>query len=67
VSPCERRATLSDPLIGKAAMSRGTALRIDKAFGTGMDTLLRMQAWFDGHTMRMQARRIAVKRFVPAA
>ena len=62
-----RRATLSDLVNGKAAMSPEMALRIEKAFGMNMDTLLRMQAWFDSYTMRKQARRIAVKRFVPAS
>lgn len=62
-----RRATLSDLVNGKAAMSPEMALRIEKAFGMSMDTLLRMQAWFDGYTMRKRSRRIAVKRFVRAA
>jgi antitoxin HigA-1 len=47
-----RRATLSDLLNGKAALSPGMALRIEKAFGVDMDMLLRMQAWHDSHTMR---------------
>lgn len=58
-----RRATLSDPVNGKAAMSPEMALRIEKASGM----LLRMQAWFDGYQMRKQSRRIAVKRFVRTA
>jgi antitoxin HigA-1 len=49
----------------KAAMSPEMALRIEKAFGMNMDTLLRMQAWFEGHTMRKMSNRIAVKRFLP--
>ena len=28
------------------------ALRIEKAFGVDMETLLRMQAWYDTHAMR---------------
>ena len=41
-----RRATLSDLLNGNAALSPEMALRIaGKAFGVGMDMLLRMQAW----------------------
>jgi antitoxin HigA-1 len=52
---------------GKAAMSPEMALRIEKAFGMSIVTLLHMQAWFDGYTMRRQAQRTAVKRFVPAA
>ena len=44
-----RRATLSDLVNGKAALSPEMALRIEKAFGVSMDTLLRMQAWHDSH------------------
>ena len=52
----ERRATLSDPVDGKAALSPEMALRIEKAFGVSMDTLLRMQAWHDSHSTRQHAR-----------
>ncbi len=38
-----RRATLSDLLNEKASLSPEMALRIEKAFGVSMDTLLRMQ------------------------
>ncbi len=62
-----RRATLSDLLNGKAAMSPEMALRIEKAFDVSMDTLLRMQAWYDGHAMRQRAGEITVKRYVSAA
>jgi antitoxin HigA-1 len=61
-----RRATLSDLVNGKAAISPEMALRIEKAFGVSMDTLLRMQAWYDSYQMRQQADRIDVKRFEPA-
>ena len=37
-----RRATLSDLVNGKASLSPEMALRIEKAFGVSMDTLLRM-------------------------
>jgi addiction module HigA family antidote len=60
-----RRATLSELVNGKAALSPEMALRIEKAFGVSMDTLLRMQAWFDSHAMRERADQISVKRFVP--
>lgn len=43
------------------------ALRIEKAFGMSMDTLLKMQAWFDACAMRDRSDQIAVKRFVPKA
>ena len=62
-----RRATLSDLVNGNAALSPEMALRIEKAFGISMDTLLRMQAWFDTCAMREKASRIKVKRFRPAA
>jgi plasmid maintenance system antidote protein VapI len=42
------------------------ALRIEKAFGVSMDTLLRMQAWHDGYVMRQRADEIDVKRHEPA-
>ena len=41
------------------------ALRIEKAFGVSMDTLLRMQAWYDSDTMRQRAGEIDVKRYEP--
>lgn len=41
------------------------ALRIEKAFGVSMDTLLRMQAWHDSHTMRERAGEIEVKCYEP--
>jgi len=60
-----RRATLSDLVNGKAALSPEMALRIEKAFGVSMDTLLRMQAWHDSYAMRQRSGEIVVKRFVP--
>ena len=62
-----RRATLSDLLRGKAALTPDMALRIEKAFGVNMDTLLRMQAWYDSYSMRQRAGEIDVKRFDPTA
>lgn len=61
-----RRATLSDLVNGRAALSPEMALRIEKAFGVSMDTLLRMQAWHDSHAMRERAAEIDVKRYEPA-
>lgn len=54
-----RRATLSDLLNEKAALSPEMALRLEKAFGVSMDTLLRMQARHDTHTMRERAGEMA--------
>jgi addiction module HigA family antidote len=61
-----RRATLSDLVNGKATLSAEMALRIEKAFGVSMDTMLRMQAWYDSFTMRERAGEIDVKRYEPA-
>lgn len=61
-----RRATLSDLVNSKAALSPEMA-RIEKAFGMNMETLLKMQAWFDACAMRDRSDQIAVKRFVPEA
>lgn len=58
-----RRATLSDLVNGHAALSAEMALRIEKAFGVNMDTLLRMQAWHDSFAMREKAAEINVKPF----
>ena len=60
-----RRATLSDLLHCKAALSPEMALRIEKAFGVSMDTLLRMQAWHDASRMRERADEISVERYQP--
>ena len=61
-----RRATLSDLVNGKASLSPEMALRIEKAFGVSMDTLLRMGAWHDGYAMRCRADEIDVKRYQSA-
>ncbi len=58
-----RRATLSDLLNEKAALSPEMALRIEKAFGLDMDSMLRMQAWYDGVAMRARADEIHVSRY----
>ena len=60
-----RRATLSDLLHCKAALSPEMALRIEKAFGVSMDMLLRMQAWHDASLMRARADEISVERYQP--
>jgi addiction module HigA family antidote len=59
-----RRATLSDLLRGKAALTPEMALRIEKAFGPDMNHLLRMQLAYDVAKTRQQSGDIAVKRFV---
>ena len=60
-----RRGTLSALLNGNAALSPEMALRIEKAFGVGMDMLLRMQAWYDASRMRTRADEINVQRYEP--
>jgi antitoxin HicB len=60
-----RRATLSDLLHGKTSLSPEMALRLDKAFDVSMDTLLRLQAWYDSYTMRQRADDIDVRRYEP--
>lgn len=60
-----RRATLSDLLNEKAGLTPEMALRLEKAFGLSMDTLLRMQAWYDASIMRDKADQVDVKPFVP--
>ena len=60
-----RRATLSDLVNGNTALSAEMALRIEKAFGVRMETLLNMQAWCDAYAMRQHADEIDVKRYQP--
>ena len=61
-----RRATLSDLLRGKAALTPEMALRIEKAFGPDMNHLLNMQLAYDVAKTRERARDISIKRYVPA-
>jgi addiction module HigA family antidote len=61
-----RRATLSDLLHRKAALTPEMALRIEKAFGPDMNHLLRMQLAYDVAKTRERERDIAVMRYVPA-
>jgi addiction module HigA family antidote len=58
-----QRSAVSDLIDGRVALSPEMALRVEKAFGVSMDTLLRMQAWFDTHTMRERSDEINVPRF----
>jgi antitoxin HigA-1 len=59
-----RRATLSDLVNGKAALTAEMALRIHKAFGPDVDHLLRMQVTHDTAQIRKRAKTIKVKRYV---
>jgi addiction module HigA family antidote len=61
-----RRATLSDLLNGKSALTPDMALRIEKAFGPEMDHLLRMQLAYDVSKTREHVKDIPIERYVPA-
>jgi len=61
-----RRATLSDLLNGKSALTPDMALRIEKAFGPEMDHLLRMQLAYEVSKARENAKDISIERYVPA-
>jgi addiction module HigA family antidote len=61
-----RRATLSDLLNGKSALTPEMALRIEMAFGPDMDHLLRMQLACDVANTRKRAEDLGVKRYIPA-
>ena len=60
-----RRATLSDLLHGKAALTPEMALRIEKAFGPDMDHLLRMQLAYDVARTRQHSSDIVIERYEP--
>ena len=59
------RPALSSLLNGRADLSGDMALRIEKAFGAKMDTLMRMQASYDIAQTRKRAKDIRVRR-IPA-
>jgi len=56
------RPALSSLLNGKANLSGEMALRIEKAFGVRMDTLMRMQSAHDIAQTRKREREIRVRR-----
>jgi addiction module HigA family antidote len=56
------RPTLSSLLNGKAGLSGDMALRIEKAFGVKMDTLMRMQSSYDIARTRQREKQIRVRR-----
>src|SRR5438876_8440138 len=57
------RPALSSLLNCKADLSGEMALRIEKAFGVKMDTLMRMEAAYDIARTRKREREIRVRRF----
>ncbi|HWZ29743.1 MAG TPA: HigA family addiction module antitoxin [Bryobacteraceae bacterium] len=56
------RPALSSLLNGKADLSGDMALRIEKAFGVKMDTLMRMQSAYDIAQTRKRENTIHVRR-----
>jgi len=58
------RPALSAVLNGRAALSPAMALRVEKAFGPKMDTLLRMQTAYEIAEARDREDEIKVKRYL---
>jgi addiction module HigA family antidote len=61
------RKQLSDLVNGHAGISPEMAIRLDKAFGGGADTWLRLQAGYDLAQAMKRADKIKVPRLSPAA
>lgn len=57
------RPTLSSLLNGQADLSGDMALRLEKAFGVRMETLMRMQASYDIMRTRQREKSITVRRY----
>ncbi len=60
------RPALSALLNERASLSPEMALRIEKAFGVSMDTLMRMQTSYDVALLRRKKPAIHVRRYIPA-
>ena len=61
------RPALSSLLNGKADLSGNMALRIEKAFGVKMDTLMRMQASYDIAQTGKREKKVQVRRITHVA
>ena len=61
------RPALSSLLNGKSDLSGDMALRLEKAFGVRMDTLMRMQSSYDIAQTRKREKQIRVQRIPPQA
>jgi len=61
------RKQLSELINGRAGISPEMAIRLDKAFGGGADTWLRLQAAYDLAQAMQHADEIKVDRVTPAA
>lgn len=64
---CVTGATLSMLLNERTQLSSEMALRLEKALGVSMDTLMRMQNSYDIALARRREREIKVDRYVPAS
>ena len=60
------RPALSSLLNSKAALSGDMALRIEKAFGVKMETLMRMQSAYEIAQTRKREKSIKVERIIQA-
>jgi antitoxin HigA-1 len=61
------RPALSTFLNGRSSLSPEMALRIEKAFGVSMDTLMRMQGSYDIAEARKREGEVKVERFTAGA
>ncbi len=61
------RPAVSNLLNGRADLSGEMALRIEKAFGVRMDTLMGMQSSYDIARTRQREKQIKVKRYTGMA
>ena len=59
------RPALSALLNERGALTTEMAIRLEKAFGASMETLMRMQHAFDLAHARRKAEAISVQRYVP--
>jgi addiction module HigA family antidote len=59
------RQALSSLFNGRADLTGDMALRIEKAFGPKMDTLMGMQSAFDIFQTRLRARKIKIRSYRP--
>ena len=59
------RPALSAFLNGRASLSPEMAIRVEKAFGVAMATLMRMQTSFDIAAAERRAPQIKVRRYAP--
>ncbi len=60
------RPALSSLLNAKAALSGDMALRLEKAFGVKMETLMRMQSAYEIAQTRKREKQIKVQRIIQA-